>query len=68
WRRAHRAGLSLSMNRLLEQLSRMRQVINVFPARRAGQPKAEQEVLTQRDETQQRLIEVQGLQPAKSAV
>ena len=68
WRRAHRAGLSLSMNRLLEKLNRMRQVINVFPARRAGQPKAEQEVLTQRDETQQKLIEVLGLQPAKSAV
>ena len=65
WRRAHRAGLSLSMNRLLEKLSRMRQVINVFPARRAGQPKAEQEVLTQKDETQQKLIDVLGLQPAK---
>jgi transposase len=68
WRRAHRAGLPLSMNRLLEKLSQMRQVINVFPARRAGQPKAEQEVLTQRDDTQQKLIEVLGLQPAKSAV
>jgi transposase len=68
WRRVHRAGLPLSMNRLLEKLSQMRQVINVFPAKRAGQPKAEQEVLTQRDETQQKLIEVLGLQPAKSAV
>ena len=45
WRRAHRAGLHLSMSGLLEKLSQMRQVINVFPSRRAGQPKAEQDVV-----------------------
>jgi transposase len=68
WRRARQAGLRLSMSGLLEKLGQLRQVINVFPAKRAGQSKPEQEVLTQRDETQNRLIEILGLQSPKSAV
>jgi transposase len=68
WRRARQAGLRLSMGGLLEKLGQLRQVINVFPAKRAGQPKPEQEVLTKRDETQNRLIEILGLQSPKSTV
>ena len=68
WRRARRAGLPLSMSGLLETLSQMRQVINVFPTKRAGQPKPEQTVLTKRDDTQQKLIEILGLQPIKAAI
>jgi transposase len=68
WRRACQAGLHLSMSGLLAKLGQLRQVINVFPAKRAGQPKPEQEVLTKRDETQSRLIEILGLQSPKSAV
>jgi transposase len=68
WRRARQAGLRLSMSGLLDKLGQLRQVINVFPAKRAGQPKAEQEVLTKRDETQQKLIEILGLQSPKSVV
>jgi transposase len=68
WRRAQRAGLHLSMNCLLEKLGQMRQVINVFPSKRAGQPRPEQSVLTKRDETQEKLIEILKLQNAKSAV
>jgi transposase len=67
WRRVHQAGLRLSMSALLEKLSQMRQVINVFPAKRAGKRGAEKEVLTKRDPTQQRLIEILGLQSSKSA-
>jgi transposase len=68
WQRARQAGLRLSMGGLLEKLGQLRQVINVFPAKRAGQPKPEQEVLTKRDETQNRLIEILGLQSPKSTV
>lgn len=68
WRRARQAGLRLSMSGLLERLGQLRQVINVFPTKRAGQPKPEQEVLTKRDETQSKLIEILGLQSPKSAV
>lgn len=46
----------------------MHQVINVFPTKRAAGPKAEQEVLTKRDETQQKLIEILGLQSTKSVI
>ena len=56
------------MNGLLAKLGQLRQVINVFPAKRAGQPKPEQVVLTQRDEVQDKLIEILELQPPKSAV
>jgi transposase len=68
WRRARQAGLRLSMSGLLAKLGQLRQVINAFPAKRAGQSRPEQEVLTQRDETQNRLIEILGLQLPKSAV
>lgn len=68
WRRACQAGLHLSMSGLLEKLGQLRQVINVFPAKRAGHPKPEQEVLTQRDETQEKLIDILGLRSPKPAV
>ncbi len=68
WRRARQAGLRLSMSGLLEKLGQLRQVINVFPTKRVGQPKPEQVVLTKRDETQEKLIEILGLQSPKSAV
>jgi transposase len=68
WRRARQAGLHLSMTGLLEKLGQLRQVINVFPTKRAGQSKPEQEVLTKRDETQEKLIEILGLQSPKPAI
>ena len=46
----------------------MRQVINVFPSKRAAQPRPEQTVLTQQDDTQKKLIEILGLRTAKSAI
>jgi transposase len=68
WRRARQAGLRLSMAGLLEKLGQIRQVINVFPTKRAGQPKAEQAVLTKRDQIHEKLIEILGLQPPKSVL
>ena len=67
WRRARQAGLRLSMAGLLEKLGQIQQVINVYPARRAGQSVTEQSVLTKRDEIQEKLIEILGLQMPKSA-
>ena len=57
-----------TMAGLLEKLGQIRQVINVFPTKRAGQPKAEQTVLTKRDQTHEKLIEILGLRPPKVAV
>jgi transposase len=66
WRRARQAGLRLSMSGLLKNLGQIRQVINIYPAKRARKPGAEQEVLTKRDEIQEKLIEILGL--SKNAV
>jgi transposase len=67
WRRARQAGLRLSMAGLLEKLGQIQQVINVYPAKRAGQSVTERSVLTKRDEIQEKLIETLGLQMPKSA-
>lgn len=68
WRRARQAGLRLSMSGLLKNLDQIRQVINVYSAKRASKPGAEQVVLTKRDETQEKLIEILGLPSQKNAV
>jgi transposase len=68
WRRVQQAGLRLSMAGLLEKLGQIQQVINVYPARRAGQAVTEQPVLTQRDEVQEKLIEILGLEMPKSVI
>ena len=66
WWRARQAGLHLSMAGLLEKLARVQQVINVYPAKRAGQARAEQCVLTKLDATQEKLIDLLGLRVPKS--
>jgi transposase len=68
WWRVRQAGLRLPMAGLLEKLARLRQVVNVFPAKRTGQPQPEQEVITQRDETEEKLIEILGLRSPKSPI
>ena len=68
WRRARQAGLRLSMSGLLKSLSRIRQVINIYPSKRARKPGAEQVVLTKRDETQEKLIEIFGLPSQKHSI
>lgn len=68
WRRARQAGFQLSMAALLEKLGQIQQVINVYPAKRAGQSVTEQAVLTKRDEVQEKLIEILGLHRPKPTV
>jgi len=58
WRRARQAGVRLSMAGLLEKLGQIQEVINAYPARRAGRPVTEQPVLTKQDEIQAKLIEI----------
>jgi hypothetical protein len=60
WRRASQAGLCLSMSSLLQKLGQIRQVINVYPAKSAGQI-TEQSELTKRDEIQEKLVQILGL-------
>src|SRR5437588_3253383 len=68
WRRARQAGLRLSMSGLLKSLGRIRQVINIYASKRARKPGAEQVVLTKRDETQEKLIEMFGLPSQKHSI
>jgi hypothetical protein len=56
------------MAALLAKLGQIQQVINIYPAKRAGQSPAEQAVLTKRDEVQDKLIEILGLPIPKSTV
>ena len=68
WQRVRQGGVRLSMKGLLDQLEQIRQVINVYPVKRVGQPAIEQSVLTKRNEVQEKLVEVLGLQMTRSAI
>jgi transposase len=68
WRRVRQAGLKVSMKGLLDELERIQQVINFFPGRHPGQSVVEQPVPTRRNATQDKLVEILGLTPPKSAI
>jgi transposase len=62
WRRVCQAGLKISLRRLLSELDGIREVINLYPQRRKTQPLPQRTVLTRMSRTQQRLVEVLGLE------
>ena len=65
WRRVRQAGVDISLPRLLAELDEIREVINLYPKRcRSGQP-PHRTVLSRMSPTQQRLVEILGLEPAK---
>jgi transposase len=65
WRRVGRAGLTISLRRLLSDLDGIREVINVYPKRRRSQEPPRQTVLTRLSSRQQRLVEILGLEREK---
>lgn len=67
WRRVRQAGLKVSMKRLLDQLEQIQQVINFFPGKHPGQSAVEQPVQTRRNDTQDKLVEILGLNSPKTA-
>ncbi len=66
WRRVAQAGVRLSMAGLLEKLGQIRQVVNVYPARRGGKSAPQQSVSSRRDQVQERLIHILGLEMPKA--
>jgi transposase len=62
WRRVRRAGLKISLRRLLSELDRVREVINFYPKKGKTKHQPQQTVLTRLSQRQQRLIEVLGLE------
>jgi transposase len=59
--RLRRAGMNISMRRMLRELSGIREVINVFPAKRR-KPQRTQTVLSKTNEVQRRMLEILELQ------
>jgi hypothetical protein len=65
WRRVGRAGLKISLRRLLRDLDGIREVINLYPKRRKSPQEPRQTVLTRMSKRQQRLVEILGLEREK---
>jgi transposase len=61
WRRVRQAGVDIALSRLLSELDGIHEVINVYPKKRRSQP-PQRTVLTRMSPTQQRLVEILGLQ------
>ena len=55
-KKIQKAGISISINRAQEKLSKIREVLNVFPPKR--KKKVSQSTVSKMDETQQRLFEI----------
>jgi transposase len=65
WRRVRRAGLKISLRRLLSDLDGIREVINLYPKKGKSQLQPRQTVLTRMSPRQQRLVEILGLEREK---
>ena len=68
WRRVCQAGLKLSMNRLLSELGRSKEVINIYPPKRGQKAERQQTVLSKTSDLQQQLLSILEMEkPAKAA-
>jgi transposase len=65
WRRVRRAGVKISLKRLLTELDDVREVINVYPKQRKSAIQPQRTVLTRLSEPQQRLVSILGLEQEK---
>ena len=62
WRRVRRAGVKISVRRLLAELGAIREVITVYPKQRKSVLQPQRTVLTRLSEPQQRLVSILGLE------
>ena len=60
-RRVRRAGVDISMKRLLAELDAIREVINIYPKRRGQRTAPQHTVLTKTSELQDRLLSILAL-------
>jgi transposase len=60
-RRIRRAGIDISMQRLLRELQEIREVINVYPRKRGQRAARQQTVLSKTNELQDRLLSILAL-------
>lgn len=68
FRRVRRAGIPLSMPRLLSELDDIREVVNIYPKKRGQTKNRTQTVLTHTSDLQNRIIEILGLRKDEKAV
>jgi transposase len=69
WRRVRQAGVPISLKRLLSELQEIREIVNIYPARRKGKGERRQTVLSKRNELQERLLATLDLpEAAKNAI
>jgi transposase len=66
-RRVKRAGIRLSMKRMLSELNGIREVVNIYPRKRRQKVERKQTVLTRTSELQQKLISILELQKEPNA-
>ena len=62
WRRVSQAGLKWSMNRLLSELGRVKEVINIFPPKRGQKAERKQAVLSRTSGLQQQLLKILAIE------
>jgi transposase len=65
-RRIRRAGIDISMKRLLRELEGIREVINVYPRKRGQRVACQQTVLSKTNELQDRLLSILALTGPKN--
>lgn len=68
FRRIRRAGLCLSMNRVLSELDAIREVINIYPRKGRQKKDRKQAVLTKLSEVQERLMSILMLKKEENGV
>ena len=68
WRRITKAGVRLSMNRLLSELDDIREVINIYAKKRGQKTVRRQSVLSRTSELQDKLIAILGLKEEANRV
>jgi len=67
-RQVTKAGIHLSLKRLLAELDAIREVVNIYPRKRGKKTERKQTVLTKTSELQQRLMSILGIEKERSSV
>lgn len=67
-RRVEKAGLKVSLKRILKALEGIREVVNLYPPKGRGKKVRQQTVLSKTSELQQQLIDILQLEEAKTSI
>ena len=68
FRRIRKAGLHLSMKRVLSELDAIREVVNIYPRKRRQKKERTQAVLTKISEVQQQLMSILMLKKEENGI